>query len=576
MCFFIKKEPFQINKFKTRVNILNFHSINTGNTGILILTHYKHSKLMENFDYIILGAGSAGCVLANRLSKNPDNKVLLIEAGGKDNYPWIHIPVGYFKTMHNPKTDWCYNTEPDETMNNRSIRYPRGKTLGGSSSINGLLYIRGQHRDYDIWRQLGNKGWSWNDVLPYFIKAENQERGENEYHGVGGPLSISNQRMSLPLLDEFRNAAEEFGIPKTDDFNTGNNHGCGYYQVTEKDGFRCSTAVGYLNPIKKRPNLKIIINAHVKKINFENKVAKEVEYWVDNQLFTVGANKEIILSSGAIGSPQLLQVSGIGDSNKLKKLGIEIVHELKGVGENLQDHLMFRPIYKIQKLKSLNKKINSLFGNLLIGLEYVFNRSGPMTIGASQLGMFAKSDPSIELPDLQWHVQPMSMDTLGATKNHDFHAFTPTVSNIRPTSKGYISIVDKDSRVYAKVKMNYLSTAEDRRIAAAGLKLTRKIVLESETFKKFSPEEYRPGIHLNEDEDILKAAAEYAQTIFHPVGTCKMGQDDMAVVDDQLKVKGIKNLRVIDASIMPNITSGNTNAPTIMIAEKGADMILSS
>ena len=575
-CVFLKKEPSQINKSLTRVNIKNFKTINTGNTGILNFTYYKHSNLMENFNFIIIGAGSAGCVIANRLSENPNNKVLLIEAGGKDNYPWIHIPVGYFKTMHNPKTDWCYNTEPDETMNNRSIRYPRGKTLGGSSSINGLLYIRGQHRDYDIWRQLGNKGWSWNDVLPYFIKAENQERGKNEYHGVGGPLSISNQRMSLPLLDEFRNAAEEFGIPKTDDFNTGNNHGCGYYQVTEKDGFRCSTAVGYLNPIKKRPNLKIIINAHVKKINFENKVAKEVEYWVDNQLFTVSADKEIILSSGSIGSPQLLQVSGIGDSHKLKKLGIEIVHELKGVGENLQDHLMFRPIYKIQKLKSLNKKINSLFGNLLIGLEYVFNRSGPMTIGASQLGMFAKSDPSIELPDLQWHVQPMSMDTLGATKNHDFHAFTPTVSNIRPTSKGYISIVDKDSRVYAKVKMNYLSTAEDRRIAAAGLKLTRKIVLESETFKKFSPEEYRPGIHLNEDEDILKAAAEYAQTIFHPVGTCKMGQDDMAVVDDQLKVKGIKNLRVIDASIMPNITSGNTNAPTIMIAEKGADMILSS
>jgi len=576
LCFFIKKEPSQIKKIKTTVNIEKINLISIGNTSILRNCDYKDSNLMENFDYIILGAGSAGCVIANRLSENSNNKVLLIEAGGKDNYPWIHIPVGYFKTMHNPKTDWCYNTEPDETMNNRSIRYPRGKTLGGSSSINGLLYIRGQHRDYDIWRQLGNKGWGWNDVLPYFIKAENQERGKNEYHGVGGPLSISNQRMSLPLLDEFRNAAEEFGIPKTEDFNTGDNHGCGYYQVTEKDGFRCSTAVGYLNPIKKRPNLKIIINAHVKKINFENKVAKEVEYWANNHLFTVSANKEIILSSGAIGSPQILQVSGIGDSNKLKKLGIEMIHELKGVGENLQDHLMFRPIYKIQKLKSLNKKINSLFGNLLIGLEYVFNRSGPMTIGASQLGMFAKSDPSIELPDLQWHVQPMSMDTLGATKNHDFHAFTPTVSNIRPTSKGHISIVDKDSRIYAKVKMNYLSTREDRRIAAAGLKLTRKIVLESETFKKFSPEEYRPGIHLNEDEDILKAAAEYAQTIFHPVGTCKMGQDDMAVVDEELKVKGIKNLRVIDASIMPNITSGNTNAPTIMIAEKGADMILSN
>ena len=529
---------------------------------------------MENFDFIILGAGSAGCVLANRLSENPSNKVLLLEAGGKDNYPWIHIPVGYFKTMHNPSVDWCYKTEPDETMNNRSIRYPRGKTLGGSSSINGLLYIRGQHRDYDIWRQLGNNGWSWEDVLPYFIKAENQENGKNEFHGVEGPLSIANQRMSLPLLDEFRNAAKEFNIPKTDDFNKGDNHGSGYYQVTEKDGFRCSTSVGYLNPVKKRPNLKIIINAHIKKINFENKVATQVEYWINNQLFTVSANREIILSTGSIGSPQLLQVSGIGNSDKLKKLGIDVVHELNGVGENLQDHLMFRPIYKIQKLKSLNKKINSLFGNLLIGLEYVFNRSGPMTIGASQLGMFAKSDPSLELPDLQWHVQPMSMDTLGATKNHDFHGFTPTVSQIRPTSRGHVSIVDKDSRTYAKIKMNYLSTDEDRKVAAAGLKLTRKIVMESETFKKYSPEEYRPGLQLTEDEEILKAAADYAQTIFHPVGTCKMGQDAMAVVDEKLKVKGIKNLRVIDASIMPNITSGNTNAPTIMIAEKGADMIL--
>ncbi len=529
---------------------------------------------MENFDYIIIGAGSAGCVLANRLSENPNNKVVLIEAGGKDNYPWIHIPVGYFKTMHNPSVDWCYKTEPDASMNNRSILYPRGKTLGGSSSINGLLYIRGQSRDYDIWRQLGNTGWGWDDVLPYFIKAENQERGKNEFHGIDGPLSVSDQRIQLPLLNEFQNAAEEFGIPKTKDFNTGDNHGCGYFQVTEKDGFRCSTSVGYLNPIKNRQNLKTITNAHVKKINFEGKTAKGIEYWQGDELKKLTCNKEIILSSGSIGSPQILQTSGIGNFQKLKDLGIDVVQELKGVGENLQDHLMFRPVYKIQGLKSLNKKVNSLFGKLMIGLEYVFNRSGPMTMGASQMCMFAKSDPSLELPDLQWHVQPMSMDTLGATKNHDFHAFTPTVANIKPTSRGHVSIVDKDSRIYAKIKMNYLSTDHDRMVAARGLKLTRKIVMESETFKKYKPEEYRPGIDINDDEELVRAGSDFTQTIFHPVGTCKMGQDDMAVVDEKLKVKGIENLRVIDASIMPNITSGNTNAPTIMIAEKGADMIL--
>ena len=529
---------------------------------------------MDNFDFIILGAGSAGCVLANRLSKNPNNKVLLLEAGGKDNYPWIHIPVGYFKTLHNPITDWCYRTEPDESMNNLSIRYPRGKTLGGSSSINGLLYIRGQHRDYDLWRQSGNTGWGWDDVLPYFLKSEDQERGKSEFHGVGGPLSITDQRIHLPLLDEFQNAAEEFGIPKTKDFNTGDNHGCGYFQVTEKDGFRCSTSVGYLNPIKDRKNLKIITNAHVKKINFENKTAREVEYWKENKVEKVKANKEIILSSGAIGSPQILQVSGIGNPEKLKKVGIDLVHNLNGVGENLHDHLMLRPIYKINGLESLNKKINSLFGNLMIGLEYIFNQSGPMTMGASQVCGFAKSDSSRDTPNLQFHVQPISTDILGATKLHDFEGITPTVANIRPTSRGEINIVSNNMKDYPKIKMNYLSTEDDRYVAAQGLKLVRKIMLETETFKKYEPEEYRPGIHIQDNEELVKSGSDYTQTIFHPVGTCKMGQDENAVVNDRLKVCGIENLRVVDASIMPNITSGNTNAPTIMIAEKASDMIL--
>ena len=529
---------------------------------------------MDNFDYIIIGAGSAGCVLANRLSENPNNKILLIEAGGKDSYPWIHIPVGYYKTMHNPKTDWCYKTEPDETMENRSIPYPRGKTLGGSSSINGLLYIRGQEQDYDIWRQLGNKGWSWNDVLPYFLKAENQERGQSEFHGIDGPLSISDQRIKLPILDAFMNAAEEFGIPKVNDFNKGDNYGCGYFQVTEKNGLRCSAAVGYLNPIKDRKNLKIETKCHVEKINFENKIAVSVSYWKNNQSLTIKANKEIILSAGSIGSAQILQTSGVGEAEKLSKLGIDIVKNSVGVGKNLQDHLMFRPVYKVKNLKSLNSKINSLFGNFLIGLEYVFKQSGPMTMGASQVCGFVKSDPSRATPNLQFHVQPISTDILGAAKMHDFDGITPTIANVRPTSRGEINIASNDTRDNPKIKMNYLSTQDDRDVAAKALKLVRNIMLNTETFKKYEPQEYRPGAHITKDEELVKAASNYAQTIFHPVGTCKMGNDENSVVSDELKVHGVENLRVIDASVMPNITSGNTNAPTIMIAEKGADMIL--
>ena len=534
---------------------------------------------MEKFDYIIIGAGSAGCVLANRLSKNPKNKVLLLEAGGKDNYPWIHIPVGYYKTMHNPKVDWCFRTEKDETMNNRSIRYPRGKTLGGSSSINGLLWIRGQSNDYDNWRQQGNKGWGWDDVLPYFIKSENNELGKDKFHSDEGPIMVANKKIKLKMLDEFINAAEETGIPKVNDFNTGDNFGVGFFQFTttfNKLGLklRYSAAKGYLNPAKKRSNLKIITNAHVQKINFEGKKASGIEYFLGENLSKISANKEVILCAGSIGSPHILQVSGIGDGDKLSKIGIDLIKNLKGVGKNLQDHLMFRPVYKVKNLKSLNKKINSLFGKFLIGLEYIFNQSGPMTMGASQVCGFAKSDSSRETPNLQFHVQPISTDILGATKLHDFDGITPTVANIRPTSRGEINIVSKNIKDNPKIKMNYLSTDDDRYVAAQGLKLVRKIMLDTETFKKYEPEEYRPGAHIKDDEELVKAGSDYAQTIFHPVGTCKMGQDENSVVNDRLKVHGVENLRVVDASIMPNITSGNTNAPTIMIAEKASDMIL--
>ena len=529
---------------------------------------------MENFDYIIIGAGSAGCVLANRLSANTNNKVLLLEAGGKDTNPWIHIPGGYFKTMHNPKTDWCFNTESEPHCDNRQMIYPRGKTLGGSSSINGMLYIRGQSNDYDYWRQLGNVGWSWQDVLPYFKKSEDFQFGENEYHGTGGPIKVEKIRATFKVLDLFLKASDEFGYRETDDFNKGDNEGMGYFPFTIKNGFRCSTAVGYLNPVKKRKNLKIITNAHVKNIEFENKTAKKINYWIDEKLNTVEANKEIILSAGTIGSPHILQASGIGPGKLLRDNGIEVIRENNAIGHNLIDHLMLRPVYKIKNLETLNDIYYSLTKKIITGLKFFLTRSGPLTVGASYVCGFVKSDEHLETPNLQFHVSPASTDYLGKSQLHKFPAFTPTITNVRPTSKGSIELKSSDTRISPKIKMNYLSTEEDRQIAGKAIKIVRKIVMQSKAYQDYLPEELRPGVNITDNEQLAIEAGKFANTIFHPVGTCKMGNDENSVVSDKLKVHGLKNLRIIDASIMPYITSGNTNAPTIMIAEKGADLIL--
>ena len=529
---------------------------------------------MENFDYIIIGAGSAGCVLANRLSADSNNKVLLLEAGGKDTNPWIHIPGGYFKTMHNPETDWCFNTEKEPNCDNRTMVYPRGKTLGGSSSINGMLYIRGQSNDYNYWRQLGNVGWSWEDVLPYFKKSEDFQFGENEYHGAGGPIKVEKIRATFKVLDLFLKAANEFGYRKTEDFNNGDNEGMGYFPFTIKNGFRCSTAVGYLNPVKKRSNLKIVTKAHIKNIEFENKTAKKVNYWTGEKLNSVSTNKEIILSAGTIGSPHILQASGVGPGKLLKDNGINIIKEHSGIGQNLVDHLMLRPVYKVKNLETLNDIYYSFTKKIISGLKFLITRSGPLTVGASYVCGFVKSDEYLETPNLQFHVSPASTDYLGKSALHKFPAFTPTITNVRPTSRGSIELQSSDTRIPPKIKMNYLSTEEDRQIAGKSLKIVRKIVLDSEAYKDHQPEELRPGINITDNEQLAAEAGKFANTIFHPVSTCRMGNDEKAVVSDKLKVHGLENLRIVDASVMPYITSGNTNAPTIMIAEKGADLIL--
>lgn len=512
--------------------------------------------------------------MANRLSANPAHKVILLEAGGRDTNPWIHIPVGYFKTIHNPKVDWCYKTEPDPGLNGRSIEWPRGKVLGGSSSVNGLLYVRGQPQDYDRWRQMGNVGWGWDDVLPLFKRAENNERGASEFHGDQGPLSVSNMRIKRPITDAWVAAAQAAGYKFNPDYNGAEQEGVGFFQLTSRNGRRCSAAVAYLNPVKSRPNLQIITHAQVEKIILDGKRAVGVTY-TDRAgtLQTVKARKEIVLSGGAINSPQILMLSGIGEAAQLAENGITVLHDLPGVGKNMQDHLQARLVYKCNE-PTLNDEVSTLFGQAKIGLKYVLTRSGPMAMAASLATGFLKTRPDIETPDIQFHVQPLSAENPGKGADK-FSAFTMSVCQLRPESKGEIRLQSNNPLTYPKIIPNYLSTETDCRTVVAGVNIARKIARHAPLSSKIS-EEYRPKADLDIDDydATLDWARNNTASIYHPTGTCKMGDDQGAVVDARLRVHGIAGLRVADCSIMPEIVSGNTNAPAIMIGEKASDLIL--
>ena len=529
-------------------------------------------KSLGQFDYVIVGAGTAGCVLANRLSENPANKVALLEAGGKDNYIWLHIPVGYLFCMGNPRTDWGFSTDPSPGLNGRSLGYPRGRVLGGCSSINGMIYMRGQARDYDHWRQLGNRGWGWDDILPYFMKSEDQAAiPADDMHATGGEWRVEKQRLSWQLLDAFRDAAEQAGIPKTNDFNRGDNEGCDYFHVNQRRGWRWSTSKGFLKPAKGRPNLRVITHAQAKKIRIQDGRATGLELRHGRDDAEIDAAAEIILAAGSIGSPQILQLSGVGPGGLLNEHGIDVVRALPGVGENLQDHLQIRCAYKVHGIGTLNERANSLMGKIGIGLEYALFRRGPMSMAPSQLGAFVKSDPALETPNLQYHVQPLTLEKFGEPL-HPFPAFTASVANLRPESRGHVRIKGADPFAAPSIQPNYLSTPGDRRVAAESIRITRRIVSQP-ALEKYRPEEFMPGDNPQTDDELTKAAGDVGTTIFHPIGTCKMGSDDMAVVDDRLRVRGLGGIRVVDASIMPTITSGNTNSPVIMIAEKASDMI---
>jgi choline dehydrogenase len=524
-----------------------------------------------NFDYIVVGAGSAGCVLANRLSADAATSVLLLEAGGRDNHIWIHIPIGYLYTQGKPRTDWCFKTEAEPGLNGRALNYPRGRVLGGCSSINGMIYMRGQARDYDQWRQLGNTGWAWDDVLPYFKRSEDYVHGADDLHGAGGEWRVEEMRLTWDILDAFRAAAGEIGIPKTDDFNRGDNAGCGYFQVNQKRGVRWNTSKAFLRPVMHRRNLRVLTHAQAKAIRFEGRRAVGVELWHEGRPAYAAARGEVILAGGAIGSPQLLQLSGVGPAAHLHEHGIAVRHDLPGVGGNLQDHLQIRTVYKVRDTVTLNERAGRHRHRMVMGLQYFLMKRGPLTMAPSQLGAFARSDPSRETPNLQYHVQPLSLDKFGDPL-HSFPAFTASVCNLRPTSRGTVRLKSADPRGHPAIRPNYLATPEDRQVAADAIRLTRRIVA-APALRRFVPEEYLPGAAVQSDADLATAAGQIGTTIFHPVGTCKMGPDSMAAVDARLRVHGIEGLRVVDASIMPTITSGNTNSPTVMIAEKASDLI---
>mgnify|MGYP003335639568 FL=1 len=530
------------------------------------------------YDYIIIGAGSAGCMLAKRLTENPNKKVLLIEAGKSDNYIWIHIPVGYLYCIDNPRADWRFKTVAEKGLNGRSLLYPRGRVLGGCSSINGMIYMRGQVGDYESWVQAtGDESWSWENALKRYKSFEDYHSAANQWHSKGGEWTVSKQRLRWPIMDRFKDAAVEAGIPASDDFNRGDNFGVGYFDVSQRKGWRLNTSKAFLKDAMKRSNLTVITEAVVTKLKIDpnTKNCYGVEYRKNGTLCEsrITQNGEVILSAGAIGSVQILERSGIGAAAHLNKLGIPVLADLPGVGENLQDHLQLRMVYKVNGIKTLNTKANSLFGKLMIGLEYLLKRSGPMSMAPSQLGAFAYSSPAQKSANVEYHVQPLSLERFGEDL-HSFNAFTASVCNLRPTSRGSVHIASTDPEAPPIINPNYLSTDEDRKVAAESLRLTRKIV-EQAALAPYSPEEYKPGKQYQSDDELVKAAGDIGTTIFHPVGTCKMGRadDPMAVLDSELRVRGIGHLRVVDASAMPTITSGNTAAPTMMIAQRAAELL---